>query len=1044
MPNHHSKERKAILGEYGPFIKDPDPEGSQQFLAKEYTAWDVYNNEARKLDIELIQDWRSSLNSLLLFAAIFAAVLTAFITESKKLLEQDPSGTMVDALIFHINNVANGTHTPFEKADFMPSSSDVIINCLLFASLSTSLSAALASVVALQWVADYDAAITRGGSSPEDRAKRRQFRYAGVIQWKMGDIIAALPILIYCSVLLFYAALMLWIWTVHHTVGMVIVGGAAFALLFYGASTFLAVVSVSAPFRTPLSRWIHSLFRLFLSAISFLAHSTHLRSIPRWLAGHHMTHSISRSRDDREVDKGDYLVVQSLVWLANRLSISQDSYNRLLLLVSELPKLESELLLTPCFPDAPWLDIFDLLGWANLNVDPNQEVSNQEMQAISILSQCYRVAVIRDMVTPKDPAIYLTDDSKSEYWSQYCDVNRGPWSTRPRGKVPNSLFLLFRDIPMPSKHTSYELEFTIRISRWRNSLQSTPQNSLTLVDPSVATEQNYFGLSNYQDNNRYVSILHPLAQMYTSSEGRISPPFLDSLRQRFESIILGTENVVDAMPCLYAPVRYMRALQSLYRTGSHADQRLPALHHSFTLLLARNLDSFTGEARVRRVKEVLMMVWMYLSDDIPDVNGREKEMEGFFDDHVQLIMNWIKLPYEVPNIREILCHLAAAAEDQPEIGSLWRITSPTLHDDSHLLEALTSFDDLISEGVTTEQHYTLIDLVCRDLKLGPPEMFTNYFNRRRLEAVSDLDSLCFKVLAYAVAGHDTGDLELSSDEIMGPWRKSWGRMATYLFQTYELTDSQSMLRLQASMWCVVPHQSNLCTRALQDYKTLEFLRDIFYYSVSCPQHYDGEGHLLLHIFGQLHDCKSFVDTEIFTEIPSDECLFNVLSLILISPDEPSQPPPLLRDDVNANCWSRLSEECRVVKTSQFAFLTLVSDLIVLVRGDEREILAAEDVELMTTCVAKAFLLPPDHRILPTLPLLILRLQELRDGMVDKDHRSSEENTIAVSKANATIGKIATHLVTNTIYGKQNIRILSCARTCQGYSPAGGWLPLQID
>jgi hypothetical protein len=33
--------------------------------------------------------------------------------------------------------------------------------------------------MALQLIADYDTAITRGGSSPEDRAKRRQFRHAG-------------------------------------------------------------------------------------------------------------------------------------------------------------------------------------------------------------------------------------------------------------------------------------------------------------------------------------------------------------------------------------------------------------------------------------------------------------------------------------------------------------------------------------------------------------------------------------------------------------------------------------------------------------------------------------------------------------------------------------------------------------------------------------------------------------------------------------------------------------------------------------------------
>lgn len=36
-------------------------------LAQEYSGWDVYNNEARKVDAELVKDWTSNLNSLLIF-----------------------------------------------------------------------------------------------------------------------------------------------------------------------------------------------------------------------------------------------------------------------------------------------------------------------------------------------------------------------------------------------------------------------------------------------------------------------------------------------------------------------------------------------------------------------------------------------------------------------------------------------------------------------------------------------------------------------------------------------------------------------------------------------------------------------------------------------------------------------------------------------------------------------------------------------------------------------------------------------------------------
>ena len=38
-------------------------------LTTEYSGWDVYNNEARKVDRELVKDWTASLNFLLLFVS---------------------------------------------------------------------------------------------------------------------------------------------------------------------------------------------------------------------------------------------------------------------------------------------------------------------------------------------------------------------------------------------------------------------------------------------------------------------------------------------------------------------------------------------------------------------------------------------------------------------------------------------------------------------------------------------------------------------------------------------------------------------------------------------------------------------------------------------------------------------------------------------------------------------------------------------------------------------------------------------------------------
>jgi hypothetical protein len=89
---------------------------------------------------------------------------------------------MLDVIIFVSNNLANGNHTIYSKPIFEPEPYAVTVNCPFLARLGASNVAASR----VWWRGDYNTVITRGSSSPEDRAKRRWFRYAGVLWWKMG------------------------------------------------------------------------------------------------------------------------------------------------------------------------------------------------------------------------------------------------------------------------------------------------------------------------------------------------------------------------------------------------------------------------------------------------------------------------------------------------------------------------------------------------------------------------------------------------------------------------------------------------------------------------------------------------------------------------------------------------------------------------------------------------------------------------------------------------------------------------------------------
>ncbi|KIM24315.1 hypothetical protein M408DRAFT_234515, partial [Serendipita vermifera MAFF 305830] len=218
----------------------------------ESSIWDVYNNISDIRDDDLIKDWNDSLNFLLIFAAIFAAVLTALIVESMKLLQQDPQDAS-NAILIHISaQLANNTISAYQETTFEAPRYAVIVNILLFSSLCCSLAAALAGVIALQWVNEYDARLDTVDA--QKQALIRHFRFLGVETWKMGGIIAILPLLLHASVFLFFAGLIGWARNLHDAVTQICVIGLIITSSFYAFTVILGALLGNAPFRSPMAR----------------------------------------------------------------------------------------------------------------------------------------------------------------------------------------------------------------------------------------------------------------------------------------------------------------------------------------------------------------------------------------------------------------------------------------------------------------------------------------------------------------------------------------------------------------------------------------------------------------------------------------------------------------------------------------------------------------------------------------------------------------------------------------------------------------------
>ena len=160
----------------------------------------------------------------------------------------------------------NASLGPYEPSTFSPPNHIVAVNALFYASLSLMLLAAFIAMLIKNWVREFERGL-RGMSISEQRAKTREFRYQGLVHWKLSGMVVVLPILIQVSLLLFSIGLALFLFHIDTFSSAIIVATLGIGFLFYAITTTISTVVTSSPFRSPLSRGLGALYRRFHAAI---------------------------------------------------------------------------------------------------------------------------------------------------------------------------------------------------------------------------------------------------------------------------------------------------------------------------------------------------------------------------------------------------------------------------------------------------------------------------------------------------------------------------------------------------------------------------------------------------------------------------------------------------------------------------------------------------------------------------------------------------------------------------------------------------------
>ncbi|KAI3605666.1 hypothetical protein WG66_012032 [Moniliophthora roreri] len=196
-----------------PYIQRPD-QTNEADDKKRAESLEKLLTEVTKHDEGMVKGWRDDIDTLLVFAGLFSAVVTAFVIESYQWLDEDPADTTVTLLSQLLLVQVNGSQSvSFEPAQFKPDALSIRINVFWFLSLIFSLTSALFGLLCKQWVREHERDTTTRTAA--EALALRQLRRDSFEKWGVSSFLSALPILLEAALLFFFVGVLDLLWDRH-------------------------------------------------------------------------------------------------------------------------------------------------------------------------------------------------------------------------------------------------------------------------------------------------------------------------------------------------------------------------------------------------------------------------------------------------------------------------------------------------------------------------------------------------------------------------------------------------------------------------------------------------------------------------------------------------------------------------------------------------------------------------------------------------------------------------------------------------------------
>ncbi|KIO25510.1 hypothetical protein M407DRAFT_44624, partial [Tulasnella calospora MUT 4182] len=211
--------------------------------------WKRYDRLADHHDQKMTDNLNGNLDVLLIFAALFSAINTTFISLTMPSLSPDPSdktNALLELLVLRADN--NSLTSADLTPPFSPPGVSIGANGILYASLCCSLLAAMGAMLGKEWLQSFDRS---GQTGPLDEQGRlRQRKLNGVQEWRMEAILLLLPNLLLFSVTLFFCGLALYLFPINRAIAAIVIISVGLGVTVWCATVVSGAISQHCPYQS--------------------------------------------------------------------------------------------------------------------------------------------------------------------------------------------------------------------------------------------------------------------------------------------------------------------------------------------------------------------------------------------------------------------------------------------------------------------------------------------------------------------------------------------------------------------------------------------------------------------------------------------------------------------------------------------------------------------------------------------------------------------------------------------------------------------------